>query len=82
MCHSLHFAIEAFRHADDAWHAELVATYGKGACNARYDSKRNSATSQLAALDDARTIAQAAYDAAWQAHHAPTHARIAALAQA
>jgi hypothetical protein len=39
--------------ADDTWHAELVREYGAKACNARYDTKLNGATSALRTLRDA-----------------------------
>lgn len=58
-------AIEAFAAADDRWQAELVRSYGKAACNARYDGALNRATPHLAKLHDERTEAQRDYHAAW-----------------
>jgi hypothetical protein len=43
----------AYEAANNAWLAELEATYGKQAGDARYDPKRNRATPKLAELYDA-----------------------------
>lgn len=55
-------SLEAFTMADDAWHAELVAVYGKRAGDARYDPTRNAATPALKTLHDARSAAMRAYE--------------------
>ena len=52
---------EAAKTADDAWHDALVAVYGKDACNARYDSKRNQATPTLIMLREWKMIAWQKY---------------------
>lgn len=66
---TLHQAIADFTAADDRWHAALVRTYGRRACDARYDATRNRATDELARLYYARSRAQAVYDEAWARYH-------------
>jgi hypothetical protein len=53
----------AMHSADKAWGAELVRTYGKSAANARYDARGRS-TPTLKRLDDARSLAVAAWESA------------------
>jgi len=47
--------------ADKAFHAELVAVYGKGAADARYDYTKSTATPKL----DDLAAAKIAADIAW-----------------
>lgn len=58
--------------ADEAFHSELVRVYGRKACDARYDRKRNAATPALARLGAAKEAADAAWIAALRSHAAVT----------
>lgn len=59
--------------ADEAFHQALVKVYGKDACNARYDRKRNRATPELAAAGQAKMDASEAWSAEVQRVRALEH---------
>jgi len=54
-------AFNAFKQADDAWHAALVAHFGKDAADARYKLIGENATPEIAELHKARLAAMRAW---------------------
>ena len=60
---------QAAKNADNLWWDALVAAYGKDACNARYDSKRNQATPALKTLHDLKMSTWQEYKRAHDARY-------------
>jgi hypothetical protein len=54
-------AFNAFKQADDAWHAALVDHFGKDAADARYKLIGENATPEIAKLHNARMSAMRAW---------------------
>jgi hypothetical protein len=55
-------AFNAFKQADDAWHAALVAHFGKDAADARYKLIGENATPEIARLHKERMAAMRAWN--------------------
>jgi hypothetical protein len=60
---------QAAKNADDLWWDALVAAYGKDACNARYDLRRNQATPTLKTLYDLKMSTWQEYKRAHDARY-------------